>query len=290
MNATIIAAALSSLMTIQQQTDTLIAVPGDVRITLNQIAGDVTVGTWNQNQVRVLADHGSDDRIELDLTGNELEISATSEMGHAIVDFELTVPVAASLEISAPFADVRITDSQGAVSVETVEGDIHLEGGRGQVQLRAVDGDVMVFDCQASVEAASVDGDVLLRNVSGAIQAETVDGDVLLQDASSENVQSASVDGDILWDGDIQDGGRYSFMTHDGDVVVGVQPGANAKVSVASFDADFESDLEGFELQSDSGESRRFSFVLGNGSARIELESFDGTIRLTRRGSIDFDY
>ena len=283
MNATILLAALSTLMSLPQETDSLIAVPGDVRITVEQVAGDVTVTTWNQNQVRVLADHGSDDHIELELEGNELSISAHSNTGMAIVDIELTVPASAALDISAPFADVRITGTQGNISVQTVEGDIHVEGGRGQVDLHAVDGDIMVYSSEATVQAMSVDGDVMLTDVSGGIEAQTVDGDVILKDASSDDVQAATVDGDIMWDGDIRDGGRYSFVTHDGDVVVGVQPGANAKVSVASFDADFEID---FEVRLDPGEqeSKRFSFVLGSGSARMELESFDGSIHMMRRG------
>jgi DUF4097 and DUF4098 domain-containing protein YvlB len=283
--ATILAAALSTLMAIQQQTDTLIAVPGDVRISLTGVSGDVAVSTWDQNRVRVLAEHGSDDRVNIALDGSELSISAASSMGLAIVDFELTVPTAASLNVSAPFADVRIIGTRGNVSVETVEGDIHLEGGRGQVQLHAVSGDVMVFETEASLEAASVDGDVTITNASGTIQAETVDGDVSLINAASESVKAASVDGDITWDGDIRDGGRYSFVTHDGDLMVGVQAGANAQVFVASFDADFMSDLD-VELEAGDEDAKRFNFTLGSGSARIELESFDGTIQLTRRGSL----
>lgn len=285
MNATILAAALSTVMSLPQETDTLIAVPGDVRITVEQVTGDVTVTTWSQNQVRLLADHGSDDEIEFELEGNELSISPHSNTGMAIVDIELTVPVAAALEISAPFADVRITGTQGSISVQTVEGDIHIEDGRGQVDVHAVDGDVMIFRSQGTVQAASVDGDVMLTDVSGGVEAQTVDGDVILKDATSDNVQAASVDGDILWDGDIRDGGRYSFVTHDGDVVVGVQQGANAKVSVASFDADFEVDFP-VSLEPGVQESKRFSFTLGSGSARIELESFDGSIHLTRRGHL----
>jgi hypothetical protein len=56
-------------------------------------------------------------------------------------------------------------------------------------------------------------------------------------------------------------------------------------VSVASFDADFEIDFEA-SLEPGEMESRRFSFVLGSGSARMELESFDGSIHLTRRGHL----
>jgi hypothetical protein len=46
--------------------------------------------------------------------------------------------------------------------------------------------------------------------------------------------------------------------------------------------SDFEGALR--ELEANQG-AKRFSFVLGSGSARVELESFDGTIHLSRRGS-----
>ena len=44
--------------------------------------------------MRLLADHGSDDIMEIELDGNELSIGAYSSTGMAIVDIELTVPVA----------------------------------------------------------------------------------------------------------------------------------------------------------------------------------------------------
>lgn len=284
MTAIILAAAFGALVAVQQQTDTLIAVQPDVRVEINNVAGDITVRAWDQNQVRIVAEHGSDDVIEIDTDGNELSIQAASAMGVGIIDIELTVPAGASLEIQAPFADISIAGTRGNVSVQVVEGDVSLEGGDGVIELQAVDGDVSVTGASGNVEAQSVDGDVTVTDVSGDVQVQTVDGDIILLRIASTNVEAATVDGDIEWDGDIEDGGSYSFVTHDGDLDIAVQEGANARIFVASYDADFSTD---FPLTVPAGKhGKRFSLELGTGSARMELESFDGTINLRRRGSL----
>ncbi len=293
MTATIFAAAFGALVAVQQQTDTLITVKPHVRVKINNVAGDITVRAWDQNQVRVVAEHGSHDVIEIDADGNELSIQAASAMGVGIIDIELTVPAGASLEIQAPFADISIAGTRGSVSVQAVDGDISLEGGDGVIKLQAVDGDVSVTGASGNVEAQSVDGDVTVTEVSGDVRVQTVDGDIIVLGIASTNVEAATVDGDIHWDGDIEDGGSYSFVTHDGDLNIAVQQGANAQIFIASYDADFSTD---FPLTVPAGEQgKRFSLKLGTGSARVELgtgsahvelESFDGTIDLRQRGSL----
>ena len=283
MTATIFAVAFGALAAVQQQTDTLITVQPDVRVEINNVAGDITVRAWDQNQVRVVAEHGSNDFIEIDADGNELSIQAASAMGLGIIDIELSVPTGASLEIQAPFADISIAGTHGSVSAQAVEGDISLEGGDGVIELQAVAGDVSVTGASGNVEAQSVDGDVTVTDVSGNVQVQTVDGDIILLRIASTSVEAATVDGDIEWDGDIKDGGSYSFVTHDGDLNIAVQQDANVQIFVASYDADFSTD---FPLTVPAGEhGKRFSLELGTGSARVELESFDGTINLRRRGS-----
>ena len=49
-----------------------------------------------------------------------------------------------------------------------------------------------------------------------------------------------------------------------------------------SFQGDFES---AFPVTITERHGKRFEFTLGNGSARVELESFSGTIRLVRPGT-----
>ncbi len=118
-----------------------------------------------------------------------------------------------------------------------------------------------------------MNGDLVLDQVeSGDVDASTVNGDV---DASTVN-------GDVEYTGTIRDGGRYSIATHNGDITVAIPEGSNVTVSVASFSGDFES---AFPVQLTETRRKRFTFVLGSGKARMELESFSGTIALERPGS-----
>jgi hypothetical protein len=54
-------------------------------------------------------------------------------------------------------------------------------------------------------------------------------------------------------------------------------------VSVSTFQGDFES---AFPVTLTEHRGKRFDFTLGGGSARLDLESFGGTIRLVRPGAV----
>jgi DUF4097 and DUF4098 domain-containing protein YvlB len=106
-----------------------------------------------------------------------------------------------------------------------------------------------------------------------------VNGEIRLERITSPSVEGATVNGEIVYDGTIQDNGRYWFNTHNGDLVVSVPRNANVTVSVSTFNGEFESD---FPVTLTGTRGKRFNFTLGGGSARLELESFGGTIRLVR--------
>jgi hypothetical protein len=97
-------------------------------------------------------------------------------------------------------------------------------------------------------------------------------------------VDATTVDGDIYYVGTIRDGGRYDLATHDGTVTIGIPEGTNAAIAVASFDAEIEASFP-MPLQN-AGSRRRLSFTLGTGSARIQLETFDGRILLRRPSEV----
>jgi DUF4097 and DUF4098 domain-containing protein YvlB len=94
-------------------------------------------------------------------------------------------------------------------------------------------------------------------------------------------VTATTVNGSVSYDGAIQDGGQYTMTTHNGDVAVSIAEGVNATVDVSTYNGEFET---AFPVQLSHTSRNRFTFVLGSGSARLTLESFQGTIRLHRPG------
>ncbi|MBI3982791.1 MAG: DUF4097 family beta strand repeat protein [Gemmatimonadetes bacterium] len=265
------------------QTDTTVAVERGTRLEISRLGGDVTIDTWERNAIRVRAEHSSTERIEVRITAGAATVTARGRRGGRayIVDYSLTVPVWMDLDLSGTYGDIMITGAQGRVVAETVEGDVVVEGGRGVVSLQSIEGDIELAGASGEIDLHTVDGGIRARNLDGRVVAETVDGDIVLSGVRSADVTATTVDGDLEYDGVLQDDGRYRFITHDGDLAITVPERVNATVSVATFSGTFEADFPVTITEARRG--RRFSFTLGSGSARVELESFEGLIRLLRR-------
>jgi DUF4097 and DUF4098 domain-containing protein YvlB len=264
-----------------QDTDTTFAVRSGGRMNLDNFEGTVSITTWNRASMRIQATHDDDTRVEVENRGSGVWVRGRSRYGPAEVDYRITVPADMGLEISTHEGDVLVEGTRGEVQVSSTEGAITLKGGRGRISLSSVEGELSIDGADGRMSLTTVDGGIVIRDAAGDIEANTVDGDILLDGVNGTNVDLKTVDGSITYNGTVKDGGHYSLSSHDGDVTMRV-PAINAQVSVSTFSGDFESDFE-VRLQGRS-QRRRMDFTLGSGSARIELESFDGTVAL-RKGS-----
>ena len=264
------------------QTDTTIAVRPGTRLDVNNFGGSITVKAWNQSTVRVQADHSERDQIEISAGPTVVSVRSAGRRGtpHS-VDYIISVPAATSLTLSGVYTDITIEGVTGEVSAESVQGEIICRGGSGNVSLRSVEGALTLEKARGRIDLNTVNDNITVTDVTGDVTAESVDGDIELSNVESSNIDLTTVDGGVSYDGTIKDGGHYSLSTHDGDVEIGIAQGANATVSVSTFDGDFEAD---FPVSVTNTTKRRFTFTLGTGSARIELESFDGDIHLRRPG------
>jgi putative adhesin len=262
--------------------DTTVAVQRGQRLEISVQTGEIAVRTWARNAVRIQATGENLDRIGIDQSASVLGIRGVARRGGpGSVAFEVSVPAWMSLRLSGVNTGVRVAGTDAAVTVETLNGDVEVSGGNGLVSLRSLQGAVTLIGAKGKLDVNSVNSEVRVRDVSGELQAETVNGEIRLEKVQSDYVDASTVNGDVLYDGTIRAGGRYRFATHNGDVTVTVADGASAVVSVSTFQGDFESS---FPVTLTERHGKRFEFTLGGGSARIDLESFGGTIRLVRPG------
>jgi DUF4097 and DUF4098 domain-containing protein YvlB len=270
------------LTSASQEFDTTVAVRPGTRLELNNFEGSVTIRTWTKSSVRIQADlEDSEDERSVDVTmsGNTLSVRSAGRYGPETIDYELTVPADINLAISGQSGDVTIDGTKGEISVETVEGEIRVTGGGGLISLRSVDGGISLSGARGSIDVNSVDGEIRLTNVTGEVRAQAVDGAITLDGVESSAVDAQSVDGEIDFRGPIKEGGRYRLVSHDGGVTV-TTPSINATVSVATYSGDFDSDFPVTLEKVTPG--KRMTFTMGTGSARLEIESFDGSVSLRK--------
>lgn len=272
---------------IAQQTDTTIPVRAGARLEVSNFGGEIAVKTWSKSAVRVQASHSSRERIAIDATDQYVRVKSEGRRGPSqMVDYDITVPASMPLTLSGVYTDISVDGSQGEVTAETVEGEVKVSGGAGNVSLKSVQGEVTLEKARGRISLSSVNEAITATAISGDVSAETVNGDISMTQIESANTDATTVNGDITYDGTIKDGGRYRFSTHDGDLRVSVPEKVGVSVSVATFNGDFSSCFP-VELQQKT--KHRFNFNIGSGSARIELESFNGDIRLCRPGQVSRD-
>ncbi len=277
------AAATFAVFALTARTDTTFAVGPGTRLEVENFAGAVSVGTWSRNAVRIEAEHSSRTSVDIERDGSTVSVKSEGRHGvPASVDFRITVPASTALKISGVYTDATIKGTKADVAVETVRGDVSVTGGAGHIVLQSVEGDVNLEGGRGRAELSSVNSGVTVRDHEGELAAETVNGEIVLEDIRGGTVEASTVNGDVLFDGEMQSSGHYSFSTHNGDITVALPRESSVSVSVATYSGDFETSFP-VKLSS-TGRHKRIRFTLGSGSAELELESFQGSIRLERPG------
>ena len=270
-----------------QQTDTTVAVPPNARIQIQNFAGSVTVRAWDRNAVHIVAGPTRRDEVRVRERDGTLTIATVSRTGvPARLDYEISVPAKAALDISGTYTSITIEGVQGSVSATTVQGDVSLRGGNGVVSLKSVEGTVNVQNATGRIEVNGVNKGLMLRNVNGDIAAETVNGSIVLDGIESSDVEAVTVNGRVTYEGTIRDRGRYRFGTHSGTIVISIPERANATIAAVSYQGTFSSrfPLPTGAAADAKGDRHRANFAFGTGSARVEAESFQGGIILARPG------
>lgn len=259
--------------------DTVLAVERGTRLDVENGRGQVAVRVWDRDAVRVRTQDGA--APALSRSGSVVRVRPEERRGvPSEADFQIAVPRWMDVRIRGRHVDVDVRGTEAAVSVETIGGDVRVDGGAGDIAVRTVQGGVVVRNARGRVEVVAVNDDVRLETVAGDIRVETTNGAITMEGIRSGSAQARSVNGSVTYAGPIRDDGRYTFSTHNGAITLVISEASNATVSAGTYNGGFESD---FPVQlTGTSRDRHYHFTLGSGSARVELESFNGNLRLRR--------
>lgn len=267
------------------RTDQTVTVTREMRINVDNHAGEVLVRAWDRDAVRVQARHGNRTQVTVRTTPNTVAIRASGSGGPAgPVDYEIHVPVWMPIKIDGAFAHISVEGTRSEVVAETVRGDITIKGGAAFVSAKSVEGEVTVDGAQGRITASSINQSVTISAARGDITVDTINGPIKLTRIDAESLEAETVNGQIAYDGTVGPRGRHRLSTHNGNIVVVVSPTANATFMVRTYNGTLETNLP-LQGSGETGRGRRGTYTLGNGSAEFVLESFGGTIHLRRPGT-----
>jgi hypothetical protein len=261
----------------------VVPVQRGTRLEVDNFAGEITVKAGTRDEVVVSASHAPRARLDVKSADKVVSVQVEFEGVPRAVDFQITVPAWMEVKLTGNYTDISVEGTKAAVTATNVRGDISVKGGADRIGLQSIEGAITVEGSRGRVEANSTNESVTIRDVVGEIVAETVSEHITIERVDATSVEASSVDGDIKLSGPIRDSARYSLTSHDGDVTVSVPDGANVTVQARTMGGDFSSNLGVQPTEVRKG--RRFRVSVGTGSAQIEVETFDGDIRIRRPGT-----
>lgn len=259
--------------------DTVVTLrPGD-RVLVDGLSGRLSVMGVEGSDLH-LATERRGDQVVVRRDGDRVRISPAGRVGRRPMDVVLRVPRWAGIRVEAVNLDVDVTDVDGDVAIETITGDVHVERVGALLSVSTVDGGVDIREPRGPTRVSAHADDIVILGPGDAVEAVSLDGDITITGSSSGSVRAETQSGDIEFAGAIRPGGRYEFYLHSGDVRLVLPATLDARVRASTFHGDFQSDFPVVVREFTSG--RAFDFTVGDGGAVIEVEVFDGEIRLSR--------
>jgi DUF4097 and DUF4098 domain-containing protein YvlB len=262
------------------QADTTFAVRAGGSLELNTDGGSVTVGSWDRDAVRIVTARTDRSRPRIDVRGSAVTVHSESlRPGPANEDYTITVPRRFSVGVDGVDVVVGISGITGDVSIDNVEGAVRIRDVTGRISVESVSGGVAIENARGNVTVTTVNQGIRIEDVRGDIAVETVNGSIAIHGAESSHVRASTVNGVIEYDGAVRDGGSYYLGTHNGRIIMSLAERVNARVTAATSNGRVEAE---FPIQLNAMRDGRAQFTLGNGSASVELQSFNGTVHLVR--------
>jgi DUF4097 and DUF4098 domain-containing protein YvlB len=168
----------------------------DGTFSLGNIAGDIRVNSTAGSRARISAVKVSRaatleearenaTAVTIQVTEEAGNVRATTEYPRGAnrnlnvsVDYEVEIPVNASLDVSSVSGDVRVSNCGGDARLKSVSGDIQADGIGGLAHVESVSGDVTIRAVDGEALGKTVSGDVRMELSGGPVTAESVSGDL----------------------------------------------------------------------------------------------------------------
>jgi DUF4097 and DUF4098 domain-containing protein YvlB len=231
-----------------QYFDQTFSVSERVRVSLENVNGDVHIEVWDQAEVRVQAEKFASSQELLDEL--EIEINASQDSvridthyphhrsffgwfsfgnnGHYRVEYTLTVPRGAELD-----------------SIDLVNGDL------------------VVIGVQGGMEAELVNGDIIAEHLGGDLRLSTVNGSIRPEFEDMEDVE------------------RIDLESVNGKITLILPWGASASVRVETLNGSLRNDF-GLEVHKHKYVGADMRGEIGGGDVDVIIETVNGGIEIRR--------
>ncbi len=281
--------ALLALPVAAEEVNKTLDAASDGQVSVSNISGSITVNGWSRNEVEVTGELGRNvEELIFERSGDKItiKVKVPRNSGRGIeTDLEIQVPEGSSIDVGTVSADIEVEDVRGELKLNTVSGDIDTEGGETDISAGAVSGDIEISGQrkEAETRANTVSGDVTLFRVAGIAAAESVSGDVIVDEGSFSRVSLNTVNGEILFQGELRDDGKLKAETVNGSVDLDFAEGVSGRFEVDTFNGDIDNCFGPKpERTSKYTPGWEWSHQDSKGDARVTVSTLNGDVTICR--------
>ena len=278
----------------------------DGRVSIANISGDIVVTAGGGDEVSVDAiKRTRGDRSQL----SQVQIEADSAAGRVdiktvypqrsnssvSVDYTVTVPASASVDLHSISGSVKVTGVRGSVRAETISGGVTASDTPKLELAKTVSGNVTIDNVrtEGDVSAGTISGAISIRALKAhGVDLSSVSGDMTIADAVCDRLGTKSVSGSVEYTGGISRTGSYNLTTHSGAVRMTLANPPGFELSADSFSGSIRSDFvvtlgptagRDYSRRGPGGMGRAVHAVFGDGGATLRIRTFSGDIVIAKR-------
>lgn len=285
----IVLSTLLAMPVAAEEVDRTLDAAADGHVWVSNISGSVTINGWSRNEVEVTGELGRKvEELIFERDGDKItiKVKVPRNSGRGIEsDLDIQVPEGSSVDVGTVSADIEIKDVRGELKLNTVSGDIDTEGSLSDISVEAVSGDIEINGQREDAEtrANTVSGDVTLFRVSGNASAESVSGDVIIDEGSFDRVSLNTVNGEVLFRGELRDDGRLKAETVNGSVGLEFAEGITGRFEVDTFNGRIDNCFGPKpERTSKYTPGYEWSHEDDSGGARVTVSTLNGDVKICR--------
>jgi hypothetical protein len=261
---------------------------GEVEIV--NVSGTIEVDGWDRGEVEVSGSAGDNvERVDVTSSDNRTSIRVvtrrrygwgTDGEAHLVVH----VPAKSAVIASLVSSDFKMTGISGMVKVQTVSGNVSGDAG-GDVVATAVSGEVQLTARAAKmIEIRTISGDIHLSGGGGEVEITTVSGNATLELADVARGRFKSVSGDLTAALALGPDGQIDSESVSGSVDLRFASSPAAEFDVQSFSGDIKNCFGPKPVESRYGPGSRLAYKVGEGHARVRINTKSGDVRLCVKG------
>jgi DUF4097 and DUF4098 domain-containing protein YvlB len=287
---TTILACLLAATVFAEEVDRTIDASRDGHVDISNISGSITVTGWTRNEVEVTGTLGRNvEELILERDGDDIlvKVKVPKQGGRGIdSDLRISVPENSSIDVGTVSADIDVTDVGGEQNLHTVSGDVTTESTGAELSAESVSGDIEVSgdNADGELEANTVSGDVTLFRLAGEVAGGSISGDVIVDEGSFDRAELSTVNGDIVFLGQLRDDGRLSIETINGSVEVDFTGNVSARFEIDTFNGGIRNCFgPKAERTSKYAPGWELEFTEGDGSARVEISTMNGGVNICKK-------